>query len=157
MNCWLTANLKSRDDDNLNLNQVQNHENIQWPYIQHLEVQIHLKIHLTLKTVHLQVSKGSLMYTNYFRFSNFFAVNRKLFWTTIFFLFASFLHKVCTCPSKKRNEILPKIFGQAGARKHGRRLKLRRGRNLFQDKSLHWAEITSSRSEIIQFFMKGVI
>ena len=92
----------------------------------------------------LKIKKGSNR--------QFFAVNRKLFLNTIFFLWASFLHKVCTCPSKKRNEILPKIFGQGGARKPGRRLKLRRGRNLFQDKSLHWAEITSSRSEIIQFF-----
>ena len=86
----------------------------------------------------------------------FFAVNRNCF-GQLFYLFCVISPQSLHLSKQKRNEILPKIFGQGGARKPGRRLKLRRGRNLFQDKSLHWAEITSSRCEIIQFFMKGII
>ena len=112
---------------NLNLNHFQNHKNTQWPYIKHLEIQIHLKIHFTLKTVHLHVSKGSKCIHIISDFS--WTVNggelinlrtwpqrskdqeRKqspiflLLIATVldsyFLFFVSFLHKVCTCPRKK--------------------------------------------------------
>ena len=85
-----------------------------------------------------------------------FAVNRNCF-GQLFSPFCVISPQSLHLSKQKRNEISPNIFGQAGASKHGRRLKLRRGRNLFQDKSLHWAEITSSRSEIKQFFTKRII